>query len=234
MAREAARLWSREARLAAANRGVFRVALSGGRTPGLLFRVLSGEPFRPLPWAQTEVYWIDERYVPHGHAESNCRLARETLLDHVPVPEDAVHPMPTAAGDPRLDARSYEALLRRAFRGRARPAFDLVLLGLGEDGHVASLFPDSEALEEKEAWVCASRSPKGVRDRITLTLPALNGPGLKLFLVCGRPKAEVLKMVLAGGPSPGPPAQSVRRAFFLVDRDAATGLGAQPSGPPKP
>ncbi|MBI5241910.1 MAG: 6-phosphogluconolactonase [Elusimicrobia bacterium] len=230
MAREAAAIWSHESRAAVACRGRFRVALCGGRTPAPLFRLLAREDFRPvdqpaLPWDRTDVFWADERYVPHSHAESNFRLAKETLLDHVPVPPENVFPMPTASGDPARDAADYGKTLRRAFPGQAWPRFDLVLLGLGEDGHTASLFPGDAALSERTGWVARARAPKGVRDRLTLTVPALNAARLKLLLACGEAKSAVLRrLVWEPDPQPSLPVGLVEDLLVLTDRAAAADL----------
>jgi len=230
VAEAAARLWAHEAQAAPSIRGVFRVALSGGKTPELLLRLLSEERFRTLPWDKTEVYWTDERYVPHDHEESNYGLARELLLDHVPVPKDSIHPMPTGSGDPLRDAADYEDIMRRAFSDQAWPRFDLVILGLGEDGHTASLFPGDPALSEQTRWVAAARSPKGIRDRLTLTVPAINAARLKLFLVCGGEKSAILKAVW-GPPARRPlPAQLISDCLALADRAAAARLHAQGAG----
>ncbi|MCX5797649.1 MAG: 6-phosphogluconolactonase [Elusimicrobia bacterium] len=226
MAEAAAELWAQQARTASGSRGVFRVALSGGRTPELLFGLLTEERFQSLPWEKTEVFWVDERYVPYDDQESNYRLARESLLDRVPILKESIHPMPTGSGDPARDAAAYEALLRGRFPGQSWPSFDLCLLGLGEDGHTASLFPGGPELAERHGWVAASRSPKGVADRLTLTMPVLLGSRLRLLLACGRGKSAVVKAVL--GPVADPPllpAQMVwhgeGRGVFLIDQEAA-------------
>jgi len=226
VAREAARIWARSARAAVGRRGRFRVALSGGKTPQALFRLLAERHRQDLPWEKTEVFWVDERHVPHDHAQSNYGLARAALLDRVPIPPANIHPMPTGSADPGRDAAAYELLLRRAFPGLRWPRFDLVLLGLGEDGHTASLFPGDAAVRERERWARAARSPAGVRDRVTLTAPALNHAVLKLFLVCGPAKAAALR-ALACGARPRPPAGLIVRPVILADREAASRL----SGP---
>jgi 6-phosphogluconolactonase len=226
VAEKAAQLWAHEALVSTSIRGVFRVALSGGKTPEPLFRLLTEDRFNSLPWEKTEVYWTDERYVPHGHAESNYRLAREALLDDVPVPKEHVHPMPTDSGDPEHDAAAYEDLLRQTFRNEAAPRFDLVLLGLGDDGHTASLFPGDAAVADTQCWVRASRSPKGVRDRITLTVPVLNRAALKIFLVCGEGKAAILRKILfEPALRPPLPAQLIEEPVCLADRAATPWLG---------
>jgi 6-phosphogluconolactonase len=220
----AARIWAERAFLCLDRQGAFRAALSGGRTPELLFHLLAEARFRELPWDKTEVFWVDERYVPYDHQESNYRLARELLLDHVPIPKENIHPMPTASGDPARDAAAYEALLRRAFPAEAWPRFDLCLLGLGEDGHTASLFPGGPELAQRRRWVAASRSPKGVADRVTLTMPVLLGAGLRLLLACGRGKSAAVKAVLGPEGEPMLPAQMVWRGegrrVFLLDKEA--------------
>ena len=225
MHQAAADLFSRVAADAADCRGVFRVALSGGKTPEALFRLLSQHSFKLLPWEMTEVYWVDERYVPPDHAESNYRLARELLLERVPIPPDCVHAMPTGSGDPPRDAAAYETILRAAFPGEAWPVFDLALLGLGEDGHTASLFPSQPELSEKVRWVVASRSPKGIPDRITLTVPAIDHARSVVFLVSGAAKATVFREVYSAvQPRADLPATFIRpaagRLLFLADQAA--------------
>lgn len=204
-----------------ADSGRFRVALSGGRTPQALFRLLDAA----LPWDRTDVFWVDERYVPHDHAESNFRLAKKLLLDRVPVPAGNIHPMPTGSGDPARDAAGYEQTLRAAFPGAPWPGFDLVLLGLGDDGHTASLFPNDAALLERTRWAAAARSPHGVRDRITLTVPAINAARLKLLLACGEGKAAILtKAVREPAPQPLLPIQLFSDILVLADLPAAAGI----------
>ena len=134
--------------------GRFSVALAGGNTPRSLYRLLASQFRGQIPWTKVHVFWGDERYVPSGDPHSNYRMARETLLDHVPCPAGNVHPMPTHLSDPDVAARDYEKTLRDYF-SEEWPHFDLVLLGLGEEGHTASLFPRSPALEEKQRWVIA-------------------------------------------------------------------------------
>ncbi|MDD5627571.1 MAG: 6-phosphogluconolactonase [Elusimicrobia bacterium] len=225
VASRACELWRRQARASVAARGVFRAALSGGRTPALLFERLAAAA---LPWKSTELFWVDERYVPHGHAESNFALARELLLGRVPIPEAQVHPMPTGSGEPARDAAAYEALLRTVFAGRSWPGFDLCLLGLGEDGHTASLFPGGPELVEKRRWVLATRSPKGVADRLSLSIPALVRSGLCLFLACGTEKSAAFKAALGRPAGPASPARLVwsaaARGVFLLDKQAAGGI----------
>jgi len=203
---------------------VFRVALSGGKTPQMLFKTLAQQRSKILPWEKTEIYWVDDRYVPHDHPESNYRIARELLLDHVPVLKENIHPIPTDSGVPARDAAAYDALLKAAIPSGQPHTFDLCLLGLGTDGHTASLFPGGPELDEKERWVSASRAPKGIADRITLTPPAICRSWLKMFLACGKDKAPVVRNVLGPISRPPLPAWTVwhsgSRGVFLVDKDA--------------
>jgi 6-phosphogluconolactonase len=226
---EAARIWAERAFFCLDRQGAFRVALSGGRTPELLFRLLAEARFQRLPWDKTEVFWVDERRVPYDRPESNYRLARELLLDKVPLARGRIHPMPTGSGEPAEDAAAYEALLRKTFPGRAWPGLDLCLLGLGEDGHTASLFPGGPELAERRRWVAATRSPKGVAGRLTLTLPALWASGLRLFLACGREKSAAVRAVLGPAQPPMLPAQmawrSEGRKVLLLDKQAAGPAG---------
>ena len=187
--------------LALATPGRFAIALSGGSTPKRLFEILA-EPVHAdrFPWERTHVFWGDERFVPPDSPDSNTRMARLALLDHVPIPAGQIHPMPVT-GDPAIAAKAYQATLQ-AYYGRealdmARPLFDVVLLGLGENGHTASLFPGTDALEETLAWVVPVT--QGVpQTRLTLTYPAISCSRYVAFLVAGKSKAGVLARVLAG------------------------------------
>lgn len=204
-------------------RGRAAVALSGGETPRGLYRLLAEEPFRErLPWARLHAFWGDERAVPPDHPESNFRLAREALFDHVPLPAENLHRIEGELA-PEAAAARYEALLQGFFAGEA-PAFDIVLLGLGSDGHTASLFPGSTALGEACRLVVAASGPPPLTSRITLTLPVLNGARCVCFLVVGAAKSTALAEVLYG--ERALPAQEVRpesgELFFFVDRAAAS------------
>ncbi len=225
----AAALWAKLAAEAISRQGHFAVALSGGSTPRGLYRLLAAAPWRDrIDWGRCHFFWGDERLVPPDHPDSNFRLAREALLAPLSIPPDRIHRVPVEVGSPETVALAYEGELRRFFAPEPMlegPRFDLVLLGLGSDGHTASLFPGKSALEESRRWVVATppgRLPPPV-DRVTLTLPALNAARAVAFLVAGADKAPTLRRVLAGDPDL--PAARVRPArgslHWFVDRAAA-------------
>ncbi|HEX7409713.1 MAG TPA: 6-phosphogluconolactonase [Candidatus Binatia bacterium] len=226
LAKQAAREFSRAAQKSAAARGRFRVALAGGSTPRAAYALLANAPLRQqVPWQQTEVFWADERVVPPNDPASNYRMAHEMLLAHVPIPPDHIHRFRTELSPPDAIARQYEDELRASFQC-ARPRFDLILLGMGEDGHTASLFPHAAALGERNKLALALYAAHLHTYRVTLTLPVLNEARLVIFLVSGRAKAETLRHVLRGERQfERWPAQAVQprqgRVVWLVDRDAA-------------
>jgi 6-phosphogluconolactonase len=237
LARVAARTILDRASEASAARGRFRVALSGGSTPRAvhaeLVRLARGEH---VDWARWEVFFGDERCVPPVHADSNQRMARETLLAHVPIAPERVHPIRTELGSPVRVAETYERELASAFdlTGRERPRFDLVLLGLGPDGHTASLFPGTTAVLERERNVVATRVEQLDAWRVTLTAPALNAARCVLFLVAGADKAAALAGVLAeSGADAALPARLVApvdgRVEWIIDRAAAADLLGRPA-----
>jgi len=210
------------------SRGRCSLVLSGGSTPRLLYSVLASRFRDQIPWAHVHVFWGDERYVAHTDARSNYRMAAAALLDHVPCPAANVHPMPTHLADADAAAREYETTLRRYFAG-GPPQFDLMLLGIGTDGHTASLFPGSPALAERARWVVAVTTPAEPPVRLTLTVPALTGSVHTDVLVTGTGKAQALHHVLAGTADPETyPAAVIRRArgdaIWWVDREAAAHL----------
>ena len=236
LAKEAAERCARIAEEAVARAGRFTIALSGGSTPKLLYSLLADEPYSTsLPWRKTHVFWGDERAVPPGDHDSNFGMAKATLLDRVPIPADRVHRMQAERDDLDLVAREYEAEIARSFgvpAGAEPPAFDLILLGLGPDGHTASLFPHTEAARERARWVVRNHVPKLKSDRLTLTPPILNQASAVLFLVAGTDKAPALQAVLEGPADPDRlPAQVIRptagRLIWLVDRAAASMLTAR-------
>lgn len=181
------------------SRGRFAVVLSGGTTPRLLYARLASPPWRDLiDWSRALVFFGDERCVPPDHRDSNYRLAHETLLRHVPIPEANVHRVRGESTDPAAAAEDYEREIRAAFPHDEKARFDLVLLGLGADGHTASLFPGRASLDERSRWVVATGWPGSDVPRITLTLPALAGARRLIFLVTGRDKERIFAEVFAG------------------------------------
>jgi 6-phosphogluconolactonase len=201
------------------------LVLSGGSTPRTLYGLLASEFRDQIPWAHVHVFWGDERYVSPESPDSNYRMAKEALLDHVPCPAANVHPMPTHFGSADAAARDYENTLRNYF-GTDWPHFDLSLLGLGEEGHTASLFPGSPALAERARWVVAVETPADPPLRLTLTLPAITRGAHTYVLVTGSRKASALHHVLTGVVDPTIyPAAGVRLTegtlIWWVDRGAA-------------
>lgn len=220
------------ARAAVAERGSFRVAVSGGRTPRLFFEMLGqSQAARELPWDQVHLFWTDERYVPVESDSSNFKLVADTLLKQVPIPPENVHPIPTEYADMFDAVRSYEHTLREVFRveGDQPPVFDLILLGMGADGHTASLFPNTYAPFDSEDLVCAVFKSGGDVNRITLTHPVLRAADKLVVMVSGEDKADTLHAVLTEEPD------EVRypihvlwpvleKVTWLVDRAAARDL----------
>ena len=205
--------------------GTCSIVLSGGATPRTLYHLLASEFRAEIPWANVQVFWGDERYVPPEDSRSNYRMAKEALLDYVPCPPANIHPMPTHSPSADAAARDYERTLRNHF-GEEWPRFDIVLLGLGDDGHTASLFPGSLALAERTRWVVAAQAPVEPHVRLTLTLPALTRARAVFVLVGGATKAEALRHVLEGaGDWIKYPAAGIRLAngpvIWWADREAA-------------
>ncbi len=210
---------------AIAERGVFRIALAGGSTPRTLHEVLAASTMARFD--KWHFYWGDERYVPPAHRDSNFLMAQQTLLGRIHVSEHQVHRMRTEAGNPSVVAAEYEHELRYSFgvRRDERPRFDCVLLGMGDDGHTASLFPGSPVLDEEDALVAAPWVDAVQAYRITLTLPALNAARAVIFTVSGVSKAEALRDVLdERGPARDRPARLVcpldGTVLWVVDREA--------------
>lgn len=191
---------------AVADRGRARIAISGGSTPKAVFESLA-DPAQPwlarMPWGSLDLYWVDERCVPPDHDESNYRMTREALLDKVPLRPEQIHRMEGEL-EPERAADRYESELRSSFRleGAEQPRFDLIALGMGSDGHTASLFPYTEALHELDRLVAANRVPQKDAWRITLTWPVIDHASSVFFLVAGADKAEILKEVLTGPRDP--------------------------------
>lgn len=175
----------------------FRLVLSGGRTPETLYRILATEYATAIPWGKVELFWGDERYVRHDHPASNFAMVQRSLLDYVPIPAEQIHPIPTAANNPAMDAAAYQQTLQECAADGELLRFDLLLLGMGEDGHTASLFPGGDWLAEQEAWAVASRAPVVPHDRITLTFPILNAARHTMILVTGQKKQPILQEMFA-------------------------------------
>jgi len=232
LADAAARHFAELARAAIAATGRFAVVLAGGATPARTYeRLALGEMLSPADWERVHVFWGDERRVPPEHEDSNYRMARETLLDRVPIPARNVRRIRGEA-DPRQAATDYEQALREFFGAGSAPRFDLVLLGMGEDGHTASLFPGTDGLREGRRWVVAHYVEKLGAWRVTLTLAVINAAAEVVLLVSGAGKAERLREVLEGSVAAEPlPARAVRptagRLVWLVDAAAASLLGGE-------
>ncbi len=230
LARAAAGHIARIAAEAIAARGRFTIGLPGGSTPRLLFTLLSNLPWvRRIDWEHVHVFWGDERCVPPDHPDSNYRLAHEMLLRNVPVPAEQIHRIHGELS-PAEAARTYEQTLRTFFPEDTptdpQPRFDLLLLGLGDDGHTASLFPGTPALTETTRWVAENYVPRLDSWRVTLTAPAINAAAQVIFLVSGAAKAEAVQAVLQGPLRPSAyPAQLIQpragQALWLVDQAAA-------------
>ena len=219
------------AKEAVAQRGRFTVALSGGSTPKGLNTLLATNARSALPWDRMFFFWGDERHVPPTDPESNYRMAEETLLSKIPVAPANVFRIPAENPDAAAVAEAYEKTLRKFFvvQPGEFPRFDLILLGMGPDGHTASLFPGTAALQEKSRLVVANWVEKFKTDRITLTLPVLNAARCVAFLVSGTDKAPALHEVLEGNASAEQyPSKLVcptdGRLIWLVDRAAASEL----------
>ncbi len=207
--------------------GACSVALSGGSTPKKFLALLAQPYYRErVPWPQVFFFWADERCVPPDHPESNYRMAEEALFSKVPVPKSNLFRIPAEMDPPSSAARAYEQTLRLHFKSSNLPKFDLILLGLGEDGHTASLFPDTPAVAEKVRWVAANYVEKLSAYRITLTFPVINNAARVVFAVGGSAKAAMMKEVLAEKTGRRLPAQMVApvsgELVWLVDKAAAS------------
>ena len=182
-----------------AGKETFAVALSGGSTPKRFYALLGSDPYRnQIDWRRVHCFWTDERCVPQDHEESNFRMACDLLLSKVPIPAKNLHRI-KGEEDPENSAGDYHDTLVRFFGGSGFPMFDLIILGMGEDGHTASLFPGSKWLEERERFAVPVYMERPNLDRVTLTLPVLNQAAQILFLVAGYSKAAVLHHVLEDG-----------------------------------
>ncbi len=219
-----------QARIKALEKKTLSVALSGGSTPKLLFELLASPAFQGrVRWPNLQLFQVDERCVPPDDPQSNYRMIRQALLDAVPLPAENFHRMAAERPDREQAAREYAEELGRVLRTPPGewPRLDLIFLGMGPDGHTASLFPGSPALEERTAWVAPNFAARLNSFRLTLTLPVLNAAAQVIFLVAGADKAETLREVLEG-PAGQFPAQRVKpasgRLSWFLDESAARWL----------
>lgn len=234
LSRAAAEEFVQLARGSIRSRGRFSVVLSGGSTPRRMYELLAARPLREsVDWSRVEVFWGDERGVPPDHPDSNFHMASAALLEHVTIPPDRIHRIRAEAPDRAAAARDYQLEIARAFQvdgAGVPPSFDLVLLGMGNDGHTASLFPNGEAVLEGRRWAVSVEAPqRPPPSRITLTAPILNRARDIRLLVAGQDKAVTLRAVLQGPHQPRrTPVQLIEpengRMIWLVDEAAASEL----------
>ncbi|MGB0082665.1 MAG: 6-phosphogluconolactonase [Terracidiphilus sp.] len=235
LAAHAAQYFVEQAEHAVAARGRARVAISGGSTPKATFALLAdpAQPWRArMPWSKLDLWWVDERCVPPDDPDSNYRMTREAMLDHVPLQPEQIHRM-EGEREPEAAASRYESELRNGFRleGAELPRFDVVQLGMGPDGHTASLFPHTRALHELGRLAVANHVQYKDAWRVTLTWPVINHGSQVFFLIGGADKAQILKEVFAGPHDPERlPSQLIRPSggilTLLLDRAAAALLPA--------
>ncbi len=211
------------------DRGSFAVALAGGSTPRRAYELLATDEFKGrINWPRVHLFFGDERAVPPDDPQSNYRMVKDALISRVAIPAENVHRM-IGEIEPTESAQSYEAELKHFFGKIDWPRFDLVWLGMGADGHTASLFPGSDALQEETRWVVATRQPQTRQDRITLTLPAINHAARVTFMVTGKDKAATLARILRSeSVDEELPARTIRPVNgileWLVDRAAASAI----------
>jgi 6-phosphogluconolactonase len=227
LANKGAEIFSRAAIESIEKRGRFVVAISGGSTPRVMHGMLAKEPYlSDIPWEKTHIFWVDERCVPENDPASNFGLARIDFLDKVPIPQNQIHSIPVEAYSEE-GAGIYQRVLIDFFRLQKGefPVFDLIFLGIGTDGHTASLFPGKSALNEMNRWVVAVKGGIPEVNRITLTFPVINRGKQIVFMISGKKKASVVKNALKGIQS-GLPVQLVKpikgTLIWLLDREAAS------------
>src|SRR3989440_8997059 len=228
LSREAAKFIVRLANEAIVTHGRFTIALSGGSTPRVLYSLLGDEPYcSQIDWVQVDIFWSDERCVPPDSEESNYHLAQQVFLNKIPIPASQVHRMPADQPDRDIASQAYTEEMQRTFGTNGIPNFDLIQLGMGPEGHTASLFPHQPSLHEQQRLVMPVSVPKPPPLRLTFTPPLLNAPRHVLFLVTGSEKADAVQAVLEGPYQPEEyPAQIVRptngEVTWMLDT-AATG-----------
>ncbi|MDX2229026.1 MAG: 6-phosphogluconolactonase [Leptolyngbyaceae cyanobacterium bins.349] len=213
---------------AIAQRGTFTIALSGGSTPKPLYECLAQQP---LPWDNIHIFWGDERYVPPTHPDSNEGMTRKAWLDHVAIPPENIHAVPTASGDPATDAAQHDAELQTFFKIAPGefPVFDVMLQGMGDDGHTASLFPHTAALDVRDRLITVGH--KDGQPRITFTAPLINHARTVIFLVAGENKRPALREVFApAGDAATYPSRLIQpqgELWWLLDQAAGEGIVTQ-------
>lgn len=220
-------IFCKTARKTVAHQGRFVVAISGGSTPRAMHRLLAQEPhLTNIPWQKSHIFWVDERMVDFSHPDSNFGTAKKDFLDKIPIPLDQVHPMPAMAR-PEEGAALYQAELENFFRslGVNDPVFDLILLGIGKDGHIASLFPGQPSIKESDKWVLSVKGGQPDVFRLTLTYVVLNSSKHILFLVSGIEKATIVKTLFEDSQA-RLPAMGIRplngKMTWLLDQEAAS------------
>jgi len=230
LSHEAAQYIVRLANEAIVTRGRFTIALSGGSTPKVLYSLLGDEPYRSqIDWVQVDIFWSDERCVPPDSEESNYHMAQQVLLSKIPIPASQVHRMPADQPDRDAASQAYTEEMQRTFGTNGIPNFDLIQLGMGPEGHTASLFPHQPSLHEQQRLVMPVSVPKPPPQRLTFTPPLLNAARQVLFLVTGAEKADAVQAVLEGEYDPDEyPAQIVRpdngEVVWMLDKAAAAKL----------
>ncbi|HEY4002399.1 MAG TPA: 6-phosphogluconolactonase [Candidatus Xenobia bacterium] len=229
LSQEMARRFVADAKAAVGARGRVSFCLSGGSTPKSLYALLATDAYRDqVDWSKVHFFWGDERCVPPDHPDSNYRMANETLLSKIDVPAANIHRMPAEESDVAAAARSYEERLRSFFGPVEWPAFDVMLLGMGPDGHTASLFPGTQALQETRLWVVPNHVEKLNSWRLTLTYPVINHARAVYFLVGGADKAQVLKTVVSEPGGNQYPSQRIQpvdgKLTWLIEQAAASAL----------
>lgn len=227
---EAAQYIVRLANESVVSHGRFSIALSGGTTPRKLYGMLGDEPYRSqIDWALVDIFWSDERCVPPDSEDSNYLLAQQVLLNKIPIPAAQIHRMPADEPDRDAASQAYTEEMRRIFATNGIPSFDLIQLGMGPEGHTASLFPHQASLHEQQRLVMPVSVPKPPPPRLTFTPPILNAAHNVLFLVTGTDKADAVQAVLEGAYNPDEyPAQIVRpthgEVVWMLDTKAASKL----------
>jgi len=217
--------WKGLAEQALKENKIFSVALSGGKTPEPIYKRLAEK--KDLPWYRTHIFMVDERYVPYNHERNNYRMINQSLLIGLEIPATNIHPILTTELYPEDAAGDYENDLVTFFRDKFKktPGFDLILLGIGEDGHIASLFPDSEALREQGRYVVVASAPDRDEQRITITLPVINNSSNIMIIVTGKKKARVVRNVIEGK-GQMTPASLINphngKVIYLLDAEAAS------------